>query len=567
MLRLWLSCAGLTALALPSVVRAQVTTPDLIAVESGAGSLAVFLFGIAIIITVFLVRVWIGILNVSSVYSTQSLAAVERKHPYLPEPSVVVGTLLVTGSLVVLSADTFAEVLPLNALFKNSTLLHRVITIVLLLAAFGVFNRSQFHSRTEKHPYLFACAIGTMATWILIGFSYAFFSTDIKQDPFLMALGITCVVAGWRFLFGPWSPRVKATVLGTFIFWVTYTLVQDKSREDVVATVLAAGIAAIPVLLWMRLFLSYHKQKKSMVALAFFAGILSVAPILFYDALARRAVEFDFFLFKIIPQHFGASAETFVRESIFSSVTGVQSTVLVTLITFILVAVIEELSKFWVLRHSSETFFSSIDDAIQMAIVVALGFAFAENLINPNYFIGFIKDFLIAPQSPQWGPFLGNVFGRAVLTNMVHIVSTALLGYYFALAFFSSPVLKEDYARGDGHPVLMFLQRMMALDPKRTFEREHIAIGAIAAIGLHGAFNFIVSLPSVLPGNPTTVGQLMGSGDGSFLNGVSIILVPSILYVVGGCWLLTWLLMRARDLKDYGRKVTTETFVTVTEET
>ncbi len=558
--------AGIAFLALPGLASAQQSALDssiALAPESGGGSLAVFLFGLAVIITIFLVRVWTGILNVSSVYNTESLALVEREHPYLPEPSIIVGTILVTAALVVLSADTFGEALPLNALFKNSTLLHRIITIVLAIAAFGVFDSSRFHKRTKRNPYLFAFVIGTIATWVLIGFSFAFFSPDIRQDPFLMALGITVTVAGWRFLFGPWEPRIKATVLGTFIFWVSYTMLQGSTREELSATGLASIVAVIPAVLWCKFFLSYHKQKLSTVILAFFAGILSVAPILFYDALARRAIEFDFFLFRIVPQHFGSSAETFVQESVLSGFTGVSSAVLVTLVTFIIVAVIEEASKFWVLKRSSQSFFASIDDAVQMAIVVAIGFAFAENIVNPNYFVGFVRDYLIRPASPDWGQFLGNVFGRAVLTNMVHILSTGVLGYYFAVAYFATPVMRRQAEEGKRHPLLQWLHSFLSLNPKDVFKREKIVLGLLAAIVLHGAFNFIVSIPSVLPGNPATLGALLGSSDDSFLHAVSIVLVPALLYVVGGTWLLSYLLMRKEDLKEFGRKVESETFVTI----
>ncbi len=532
--------------------------------QQGGASVAVLLFSIGILITIFLVRTWIGILNVSTVYNTESLASVERKHPYIPDVSVIVGTIIVTAALVILSADTFARVLPLNLLFGSSNIIHRIITVVLAVAALGVFDRSRFHARRENHPYIFACILGTVVTWILIGFSFAFFQTGVQQDPFLMALGITCVITSWRFLFGPWSARIKVTILATFIFWVMYTILQNKSRDELIAVGLAALVACIPVFIWCKFFLSYHKQRLSYVALAFLSGILSVVPILFYDALARRSIEFDFFLFKIVPQHFGMSARTFVGGT-FGGISGVQSTILITLVTFLIVGIIEEVSKFWMLKHSSGNFFRSISDVLQISIMIALGFAFAENLMNPNYFVGFVTDYLIRPPSPQWGPFIGNVFGRSVLTNMVHIVSAAVLAYFFAIGFFASPLLAEEYARGKRHPIVGWFHSVLAIKPEKIFEREMILKGFAASVGLHAVFDFIVSLPAILPGNPTTVGALMGMPENVVLGNISLILFPAIFYVFGGCWLLVFLLMRDQDKKMYGQKVETQTFVTTPE--
>ncbi len=533
-----------------------------VSMEAGSVSLAVLLFSVAIIITLFLVRVWVGVLNVSTVYNTQSLAAVEKKHPYLPDISVIMGAIIVTAALIVLSADTFSKVLPLNALFGSSNLVHRIVTVLLAFAAFGVFDRSRFHARREQHPLLFAFIMGTIVTWVLIGFSFAFFQTGVKQDPFLLALGITCVITGWRFLFGPWSARIKATVLATFIFWVTYTLLQQKTHEEMLATGLAAIVAFIPVALWCKLFLSYHKERLSYVLLAFFSGILSIVPILFYDALVRHSIEFDFFLFKIVPINFSASSQNFVQQSVFSSVTGVQSTILVTLVTYIVVGLIEEVSKFWVLKHSGESFFASVNDVLQLAIIVAIGFAFGENLMNPNYFVGFVLQYLIHPSTPEWGQFIGNVFGRSVLTNMVHILSTGIMGFFFAQAFFASPLLKAEYANGKRHPAIQWLHQVLAMKPDTIFEREMMIQGLFLAIGLHAAFDFIVSLPSVLPGNPSTIGELLGSADGSFLSNISIILLPSILYIVGGVWLLLWLLSKDSAQKQFGQRVQSQTFIT-----
>ena len=235
--------------------------------------------------------------------------------------------------------------------------------------------------------------------------------------------------------------------------------------------------------------------------------------------------------------------------------------VLVTLVTYLIVGVIEEGSKFWVLRHSAKQFFRSIDDVLQLAIVVAIGFAFAENLVNPTYFVGFVTDYLIRPASPEWGQFIGSVVGRAVLTNMVHIVSTGVCGYFFGVAFYASPLLRSQYAEGKFHPVVVTIHRMLGLRSEAVFAQTQMMMGLFFAVVLHGMFDFTVSLPDVLPGHPATVGALLGQPEQAFLSSISITLLPSVLYVVGGFWLLTYLFERKEDMKEFGAVIDSQSFV------
>lgn len=507
---------------------------------------------------VLLVRIWTGAMNVRTV-DEQSLASIERLHPYLPKCGAIAVSVIIAGVLFVLSLK-YGTATSLQSL-TGSTALKRTMVVFLLISAFGLFDQARWHGSRDRYQYFFAFVLATLVTWILIVFKRAFFEAGVAQDPFLMALGITCVIVGWRFLFGPWSAPIKATVLGTFLFWVSYALLRFKTQEELVATGLAAVVAIIPALIWCRLFLSYHRERLSVVVLAFFAGMLSTVPILFYSELTSRAVELNFFVFKIVPVHYGGSSQDFVSQSVFHSMIGTQSLVLTTLITYLVVGVIEECSKFWVLRHSSSPFFRSIDDALQMAIIVAIGFAFAENLMNPSYFVGFITDYLITPPSPEWAAFFGSVIGRAVLTNMVHIVSTAVAGYYFGLAFFASPLLRDQFSRGRIHPIVMVVHRMLNIRTETIYARTQIVIGLLSAIALHGLFNFIVSLPDVLPGQPATIGALLGRPPNSFLGSISITLVPAVLYIVGGFWLLISLFERKEDMKEFGAVVETQSFV------
>lgn len=477
----------------------------------------------------------------------------------IPKMGAIAASIFIAGILFFLSLK-YGKNTSLASLQGSSAVIRTAIVFVAILC-FSIVDQTRWHGSKDRYKYLYAFVLGTLVTWILISFKRAFFETGIGQDPFLMALGILCIVIGWKFLFGPWSASIKATVLGTFIFWVTYAILRFETQAELIATGIAAVFAVIPIFIWCVLFLSYHRERLSVVILAFFAGMISTAPILFYSEIMKRGIELNFFIFKITPLNYGMTSRQFVSDSIFSASTGTTSIVLVTFVTYLWVGIIEEVSKFWVLRHSSREFFRSIDDTLQLAIMVALGFAFAENLVNPTYFVGFVKQYLLDSPTPLWGPLISSMVGRAILTTMVHVLSTGVLGYFFGLAFFSTPLLRDQFQAGKSHPVAMFLHRVLAIKTEAVFSRVQIVIGLFASITLHGLFDFIVSLPEVLPGNPATVGALLGMPQDAVLSSVGIVLVPALLYVVGGFWLLSYLFERKDDMKEYGARVESQSFV------
>ena len=495
-------------------------------------------------------------LSITGVVATLAIAGWLLRR-YLPKLgaitiSLAIGIVLLAFSLKYGKNTSLAS-------FTEGSALYRTIFVFISICAFGFFDQGRWRGTKDRYQYFFAFVLGTLVTWILIAFKRSFFEGGLSGDAFFMALGMVCVVIGWKFLFGPWSASIKATVLGTFLFWVIYAILRFKTQDELIATGLATIVAIIPVIIWCRLFLSYHRERFSVVILAFFAGMLSTVPILFYSELMRRGIELNFFVFKIVPLNYSTTAQSFVSGSLRE--TGTTSIVLVTLVTYLMVGVIEEISKYWVLRHSSKQFFRSIDDALQLSIVVAIGFAFAENLINPTYFVGFVQDYLLRPPTPEWGPFIGSVVGRSVLTNMVHILSTGIIGYYFGLAFFASPLLRQQFMEGKVHPVVQAFHRMLNLKSEDIYSRTQMMLGLFFAIVVHGLFDFTVSLSEVLPGRPDTVGALLGQSPDTFLSAISLVLLPAILYIVGGFWLLVTLFEHKENMKEFGAIVDTQIVV------
>ena len=406
---------------------------------------------------------------------------------------------------------------------------------------------------------LFSFITGSVIALVLVSFAHAMADPKIQGNAFLIALAIVVIVLLWKFLFGPWDSLVKAEVLGTFVFWIAVEILKAQTMEGRLATLLAAFVAAIPAAIWCLLFLRYHFKRLSVVLLTFLAGMLSTAPILFYDSVVRRGVEMHFFLFKITPASFMQSSKSFVTQSLTGEAGIISASVAVTVVSFALVGVIEEWSKHWVTKKSDPAYFTSVNDVMQLSIIAAIGFAFAENIVNPNYFIAFVTNYLVEPPSPQWAPFIGSVFGRSIITNMVHITSSGVLGYFYGLAFFAKPALEEDRAKGKKHHIVLLLHRLTGVSRIELYKEMMMLSGLLWSIGLHSFFDIAVSLPETMPGNPHTVGELLGyTGP---LSGVSLILAPALLYVFGGFALLTHLFHRKEDLKEFGYRLKQEVFV------
>lgn len=434
----------------------------------------------------------------------------------------------------------------------------RTIVVLLAVAALAAYDLSRRIRHRPTH-LLFACLLGTILSVGLINVASAFLEQNMDINPAAAALAVLLIVLGWKALFGPWDVQTKATMLGTFLFWIILTMLLRDDPEDRLVRVVAALVALVPAGVWCMLFLKYHRERASSVFLMFFAGMLSTVPILFYDALVRRGIELEFFLLRITPQSFNRASTTFFNGQIAEG--GVRTALLASLLSFLIVGLIEETSKYWVLRKSGERVFTSIDDVVQLSIIVAIGFAFAENIVNPVYFTGFVREYLLHPTSRDIFGFLTNVLGRSVLTTMVHVVSTGVLGYFLGRAIFADPLLMEQHRRGRVHRMLHAIRALLRLPEAKVFRTEMITTGLVSAILLHGAFNFLVTLPDLLPAHPRTIAELLGLGASSPFHVIPILLLPSLFYVVGGFWLLTELVMRRENSEEHGHPLVQQVFV------
>lgn len=268
-------------------------------------------------------------------------------------------------------------------------------------------------------------------------------------------------------------------------------------------------IAFVPVLAWLLIFGRKHKNNPWTTFFTFVGGILAAQLILLYKGSWDQSINFIFF--KVSPIDFRANISSLFVDA---AVGG--------FVIFLGIAIMEEVAKFLVMKTLNKDQFRSIDDVIGLAIVSALGFSFYENMIYFN---------------AQWGNlptehFAFLVVSRITVVTMVHMLCSGVLGYYFGLAHFASPILLLQHQEKKRHPILLFFKNIFHLSKTHLYRDEMMAIGLLSAISLHALYNFILS-----PDSPLA----------SWL--VSTLVV---LYFLGGYLFLGYLLKKKEDKIELG---------------
>jgi RsiW-degrading membrane proteinase PrsW (M82 family) len=263
-------------------------------------------------------------------------------------------------------------------------------------------------------------------------------------------------------------------------------------------------LAAIPAAIWLYIFFRHQKENKLLTLATFIAGMLGVVPI-------------------FILQHEIIRIEGWI-EAIGLSV------ILVILLKGLWVGVYEETVKNWVVRCTGRHFFRNIDDAIQISIIVGLGFAFTENAL---YFYSIWDNPAI---SNFWFYF---VF-RSIGSMFLHILGSGIFGYFYGVAHFAKPVLQEELRKGNHFNITKKIHQILHLKSETVFYQEKITEGLLIAAGLHGIFDFLM-------------GMSQHYSDAGSALGTKLWLVSAVPFLVGGYFWLTYLLDRKENHKLYAK--------------
>ncbi|MCX6807686.1 MAG: PrsW family glutamic-type intramembrane protease [Patescibacteria group bacterium] len=193
---------------------------------------------------------------------------------------------------------------------------------------------------------------------------------------------------------------------------------------------LSLTLAIIPLAIWGYVFWRKHPIDRSLAVLTTIAGMMSVLPIWLYQWIFERYDHLDVFA--------AIKALSIDHRLIY-------------LLTFVAVGIIEEQFKHWVVSwsvyHKKE--WRGIADAIEFAVMAALGFAFIENIV---YFLGIIK---LEGFRALIVPF---VF-RSALSTFAHIFFSGVYGYHFGIAKHAKEWMIEEM--GPKHHHKFFITKMI----------------------------------------------------------------------------------------------------------
>ena len=150
---------------------------------------------------------------------------------------------------------------------------------------------------------------------------------------------------------------------------------------------------------------------------------------------------------------------------------------------FMIVGMLEEFSKHLVLRFSDEEKIHSVGEAIQFSIVVALGFAFVENL---QYFSNISQMSLFS-----WPEFMMLVGLRSLVSVGAHVSFSAILGYFYGVAKFANTIYQQEVLE-DRHPLIEKIHQVLHLKGAVLFHEQKMMEGVMLAMILHGIYNSLL---------------------------------------------------------------------------
>ncbi len=235
--------------------------------------------------------------------------------------------------------------------------------------------------------------------------------------------------------------------------------------------VIAVVLAIIPACVWGYIFYKKQVNKKSMVFRTFLVGAVLVVPLLMYKYLWQYFPWLNAFEYTQNYKNdlIGFSTFGFIPVDV--------------ILTFMVVGVIEEVTKLMAVKITDRKIISSIDDAIEMSIMAALGFSFAENII---YFMNILASRGI---DNIMYPFIF----RSLFSTFAHIMFSGICGYYYGVGLFATDILREKHNEKKWALTKRFAQ-IVHMKKDVVFHEEKIADGLFIAIILHAIFNILLEM-------------------------------------------------------------------------
>lgn len=231
-------------------------------------------------------------------------------------------------------------------------------------------------------------------------------------------------------------------------------------------------LAVVPAAIWGYVFYLKNPEKRRFTLITFLAGATAVFPILLYKYL------WQFFPWINVFRYTQAFNDDYLGISRFVTIP------LSVILTFLIVGVIEEIMKNVAMRVTADDNIRNIDDAIEFSIIAALGFAFTENIMY------FYNIWLHQGLADMLGPF---VF-RTIFSTFAHVMFSGVFGYFYGIAHFATPILREQLSTPRIDSIFEFLYRHRVYSADDIFKKVSIFRGLFIAVALHAVYNIFLEM-------------------------------------------------------------------------
>jgi len=228
---------------------------------------------------------------------------------------------------------------------------------------------------------------------------------------------------------------------------------------------LATLLAAIPIAVWLYITIKQDKNTKKITFLVFGLGCLTAPALLGLQVFWQKYPQFDLV----------AAIE---RTSF--------STDVITILTLLLFAAMEENIKLYVMRtiDRKTLFISKINDAIRYSIIAALGFSFAENIYYLYTWWPVIST----------GELAGMYFFRSIFTTAAHMTYSGIFGYFYGIGKFSMVINQTNIIEGKKDKTSEIIAKIFNLPPSEGYRQKMVLKGLFIAMGMHFTINYMLQL-------------------------------------------------------------------------
>ncbi len=287
---------------------------------------------------------------------------------------------------------------------------------------------------------------------------------DLIRDTFFIGIFSVIPLFLYQYAYTHWAPMLSTEYLGVILS--NQGIV--TSITQIVIGFLAMGLSFVAIIGGFTIFYSLFTKE----------SLSNTLKALLSEPLNFGASSLIFLVVLLID----VGLRTFTPWHLPSGLIGT---------TFIL-AMLEEYSKHLIVRLFDDHKIKNIANAIEFSIIVALSFAFLENII---YFTNNTS-----------GDLQGIIIGRSIISMLGHIIFSAIFGYYYGLSKFAKEVMTVQTIETHAPAFPQWIYNIFSFKTENTYKSQKIFEGLIFATLVHTVFNLFLQYNFLLGVLPILVG-------------------------------------------------------------